>query len=69
MVATQKLSNLQQELLKLYAQNVSETDLQNIRTLIGHYFAQRLITMANKSWDEQGWNEQTMHDWLNDERQ
>lgn len=69
MVATQKLSNLQQELLKLYAQDVNETDLQNIRELIGQYFAHRLTTLADKAWDEQGWNKQTMDDWLNDEKQ
>ena len=69
MVATQKLSNLQQELLKLYAQNVSETDLQNIRELLGHYFAQRLTDIADKAWDEHGWSEQTMHRWLNEEDQ
>jgi hypothetical protein len=69
MVGTQKLSNLQQELLKLYAQDVSERDLQNIRELIGQYFAQRLTDMANKAWDERGWSEQTMHTWLNEENQ
>ena len=69
MVATGKLTNLQQELLKLYAQQVSETDLQNIRTLIGQYFATRLTGLANEAWEKQGWSEQTMHDWLNDENQ
>ncbi|MFD2570102.1 hypothetical protein ACFSUS_05610 [Spirosoma soli] len=60
---------MQQELLKLYAQDVSETDLQNIRELIGQYFAQRLTDIADKAWNEQGWSEQTMQDWLNDDKQ
>ncbi len=64
-----KLTNLQQELLKLYAQQVSDTDLQNIRQLIGQYFANRLTTLANNAWQEQGWSEQTMHNWLNNENQ
>lgn len=64
---TGKLTNLQQELLKLYAQQVSESDLQNIRELIGQYFANRLTTLADKAWEQQGWSEQTMHDWLNHE--
>ena len=50
MVTTGKLTNLQQELLKLYAQQVSETDLQNIRELIGRYFADRLTSLADKAW-------------------
>ncbi|MFN0014669.1 MAG: hypothetical protein ACKVU2_08985 [Saprospiraceae bacterium] len=35
------LSNLQLELLKLYARNVSEPDLKAIRYLIGLYFAEK----------------------------
>ncbi len=62
-----KLTNLQQELLKLYAQQVSESDLQNIHELIGHYFANRLTALADKAWKQQSWSEQTMHDWLNHE--
>lgn len=69
MVTTGKLTNLQQELLKLYAQQVSESDLQNIRELIGQYFANRLTTLVDKAWEQQGWSEQTMHTWLNDKNQ
>ena len=69
MVTTGKLTNLQQELLKLYAQQVDDTDLQNIRELIGQYFANRLTTLADKAWEQQGWSAQTMHEWLNDENQ
>lgn len=67
MTTAGKLTNLQQELLKLYAQQVSENDLQNIRVLLGQYFANRLTTLADEAWGQQGWSEQTMHDWLNDE--
>ena len=68
MVPAQSLTNLQQELLKLYAQQVSETDLLNIRALIGQYFAQRLTKLADHAWEQQGWTAQTMHDWLNEEQ-
>jgi len=69
MVASAPLTNLQQELLKLFAQEVSETDLQNIRRLIGQYFAQRLTTLADDAWQQNGWTAQTMHEWLNEENQ
>lgn len=69
MVPTKQLTNLQLELLKLFAQQVSETDLQNIRTLIGQYFAQRLTGLADRAWEQNGWTAQTMHDWLNEENQ
>lgn len=65
----QPLINLQQEILKLYAQQVSETDLLNIRALVGEYFAQRLTKLADHAWEQQGWTGQTMHDWLNEENQ
>lgn len=69
MVMAGKLTNLQQELLKLYAHQVSETDLRNIQVLIGQYFAKHLTTLAATAWEQQGWSEQTMHTWLNDENQ
>lgn len=69
MTPTPPLTNLQQEILKLYAQQVSETDLLNIRILIGQYFAQRLTKLADQAWEQQGWTAQTMHDWLNEENQ
>ena len=69
MVANQPLTNLQQELLKLFAQQVAEADLVNIRALIGQYFAQRLTNRADQAWAENGWTAQTMHDWLNDPAQ
>ena len=69
MTPTHQLTNLQLELLKLFAQQVSEDDLQNIRTLIGQYFAQRLTGLADQAWEQQGWTAQTMHDWLNEENQ
>ena len=66
---TSQLTNLQQELLKLFAQQVSETDLLKIRTMLGQYFAKRLTKLADQAWEQQGWTEQTMHDWLNAENQ
>ena len=69
MTPSNQLTNLQQELLKLFAQQVSETDLLNIRAILGQYFAKRLTHMADQAWEQQGWTEQTMHDWLNEEKQ
>jgi len=41
----QPFSNLQLELLKLYARKVSDRDLLQIKTLLGQYF-------ADKVWEE-----------------
>jgi hypothetical protein len=71
MVNEQKtyFSNLQLTLLELYDKEVSDIDLQNIHHLIGRYFAGRLSDMATQVWEEKGWTEQTMLNWLNDPNQ
>ncbi len=60
------LTNLQLELLKLYAHEVSDADLANIKELIGKYFAERLTTMADEAWDTNDWTDSDMERILND---
>ena len=63
------LTNLQQELLQLYARQVSEEDLKNIKELIGAYFAGRLTALADTAWEKNGWTQQDMEDILNESSQ
>ncbi|KQS24836.1 hypothetical protein [Dyadobacter sp. Leaf189] len=63
------LSNLQQELLQLYAHQVSEDDLMNIKELIGKYFALRLSAMADSAWESNNWSQHDMENILNDRNQ
>lgn len=51
------LSNMQLELLNLYAQDVSDQDLENIKNLIAQYFAEKAMDLADKAWEEKGWTE------------
>lgn len=44
MSAARPLSNLQQELLKIYGSNVSDADLIHIRNYLKNYFAGRAIS-------------------------
>ena len=62
--ASPPLSNLQAELLRLYANNVSEEDLSAIKRLISDFFAERTIQAADKAWNERGYSNQTMDEWL-----
>lgn len=55
------LSNLQLELLNLYAQNVSNQDLKNIKDLIAQYFAEQAMDIADKVWEDKGWNDEDSH--------
>jgi hypothetical protein len=60
------LSNIQQELLKLYAADVPENDLLNIKRYLATYFAQKAIKEADKIWDEKNYDNNTMNQWLNE---
>ena len=62
-------SNLQLELLKLYAHQVDESDLANIKELIGQYFAKRLTQFADDAWGKNNWSDEDMERILNDPNQ
>lgn len=56
MQTSHKFSNIQLELLKLYANDVSDEDLMVFHNFISKYFAEKAIKEANKLWDEQNWD-------------
>ncbi|MCF0070535.1 hypothetical protein LZD49_08625 [Dyadobacter sp. CY261] len=58
-----RLSNLQSELLKLYAHNVSDDQLRDIRKMPADYFAAKIDAEIDHLWDANGWNEQTIESW------
>ena len=60
------LSNLQLELLKLYANNVSEENLLEIKWLLARYFAQKATEAMDKIWEEKGLTEQDMINWTHE---
>ena len=63
------LTNLQLELLKLYAITVSDEELEEIKSLLARYFAERLTSRVQRIWEAKGLTEADMEQWLNDERQ
>ena len=67
MSAVHPLSNIQQELLKLYSSNIAETDLLNIKRYLARYFASQAIDEADNIWAEKGYNNETMNNWLNED--
>ena len=52
MSAARPLSNLQQELLKIYGSNVSEADLLHIKDYLALYFASKAFSEANAIEDQ-----------------
>jgi len=63
------LSNVQLELLKLFATDLSEEDLQELKLMIARFFAERSIRMADQVWEEKGLTDEDMDKWLNAEDQ
>ena len=57
------LSNLQLELLKLYANNIDDQKLLEIKLLLSNYFARKATEAMDKVWDEQHLTEQDMINW------
>ena len=60
------LSNLQLELLKLFAHNVSEEQLLEIKLLLGQYFAQQATDAMEKVWKEKNLTSQDMATWVHE---
>ena len=61
---TARLTNLQLELLKLFSIELSEKDLKEIKQLLARHFASKASKGMDELWDQNGWNEDTMEDWL-----
>ena len=63
--SSNRLSNLQLELLKLYPYNVSDDEVQDIKKLLAQYFSNKIDAEMNQLWEEKGWDEQTIEGWKN----
>jgi len=58
-----KLSNLQIELLKSFAYDLSDEQLNEIKLLLSNYFAEKATQRMDALWEERGWTEETMRQW------
>lgn len=63
------LSNIQQELLKLYSSNIDEADLLHIKKYLADYFANKAIREADNIWEQKGYTDETMNHWLNEDNE
>lgn len=64
----QPLTNLQLELLDTFSRQPSVEDLINIKALLANYFAQKVMDVADQLWDERGYTQDTMIEWLNEHK-
>lgn len=61
----QPLSNVQLELLRVFARQVSDNDLSDLRQMIAEFFAHRAVVAADVAWDKNGWSETDVQRLLN----
>ncbi|MCO6488275.1 MAG: hypothetical protein J5I98_07660 [Phaeodactylibacter sp.] len=66
MIIDKPLTNLQIELLKLYSMELSEEQLLEVKRLLANYFAEQASDEMDRLWEERGWNNDTMEQWLSD---
>ncbi len=66
MVGTQKLSNLQLELIKTFSYQLDDTQLLEIKDILSKYFAEKATQEMDKLWDENKWTNATMDTWANE---
>lgn len=55
----------QLELLKLFSRVNDEKQLNEIRDIIVQYYAKKLLDETDRLWDERGYTQETMDQWLN----
>jgi hypothetical protein len=60
------LSNVQQEILKLYATELADNELYELKMQLTHYYAKKAIQAADKIWDEKAYSAKEMDRWLNE---
>ncbi len=59
------LTNAQVELMKLYGTNLSSEDLEELKSLLAKFYANKAIVQADEIWDEKGLTDADMESWLN----
>ncbi len=58
------LTNMQVELLKLFASDLPEKNLRDLKELISDYLLDLARTEADKEWDKKGYSKATADKWL-----
>ncbi len=64
-LASQPLSNLQLELLRLYETGISDKHLLELKEVIAKFLFEKAFDQADEIWEEKGYNSDTIQDWLN----
>lgn len=58
------LTNVQQELLKVFSCNMRDEELIELKREIGKFFLRKAVKKADKVGDEKGYSDEMMDNWL-----
>ncbi len=61
-----KFSNIQLELLKLYARNVSDEELLKVKDMLARYFMNKAVDDLNEHIEKQQISNETIESWLHE---
>lgn len=67
LVQDKPLSNIQLELLRLYGNGIPDQQLLEVREMLIDYFFNKATEEVDRIWDEKGWTNETMNEWLKGE--
>jgi len=60
------LTNLQMEILELYSTNLAEDELNELKTVLAKFYADKASWEADRLWDERNLTDKDMEKWLNE---
>ena len=60
------LNAAQREILRLFAQPMSESDLAELKVVLMEFLAKKTVAEADKAFDERGYSEETIEQWKRD---
>lgn len=63
MRASNKLSNIQLELLKTFGRDIPDEQLLEIKQLLAEYFAQKATEAMDAVWKDKNFDENTIQEW------
>ncbi|MCU0425711.1 MAG: hypothetical protein MUF71_08820 [Candidatus Kapabacteria bacterium] len=63
----QPFTNLQREMLSLFAKDIPEVYLAEIKTMIARYLLEKAMDEADKIWDERGYSADSINEFLHSE--
>jgi len=50
----------------MFNYDLSESQLEDIKNMLGKYFAETARTEMNKLWEQERWSNETMEQWVNE---